>query len=77
MGYGGKMAIHPSQLETINRVFSPSREEIAFAKKVVHEFEAAEKAGSAAIVVDGVFVDYPVVHRARQTVEAAREYGLT
>ncbi|MBV8150721.1 MAG: CoA ester lyase [Candidatus Eremiobacteraeota bacterium] len=76
MGYGGKMAIHPSQLETINRVFSPSRADIELAQKICDAFAAAEKSGAAAIVVDGIFVDYPVVYRARQTLESAKDYGL-
>ena len=65
MGYQGKLVIHPKQLEIVNRTFSPTPEELAFARKVCEAFEAAEAAGSSALVVDGVFVDYPVVHRAR------------
>jgi citrate lyase subunit beta/citryl-CoA lyase len=65
MGFGGKMTIHPKQLEIVNRTFAPTAEEIAFARKVCDAFDAAEAAGSSAIVVDGAFVDYPVVHRAR------------
>lgn len=65
MGFQGKMSIHPKQLEVINRTYSPTAEELAFARKVSDAFAAAEQAGSSALVVDGVFVDYPVAYRAR------------
>jgi citrate lyase subunit beta/citryl-CoA lyase len=65
MGFGGKMTIHPKQLEIVNHTFTPTSEEIAYARKVCEAFDAAEAGGSSAIVVDGAFVDYPVVHRAR------------
>lgn len=76
MGYQGKMTIHPKQLEVVNRTFSPSPEEVAFAKKVCDAFDAAEASGSSAIVVDGKFVDYPVVFRARSLLETAERMGL-
>ena len=71
LGFQGKMTIHPKQLEIVNRTFSPTPDEIAFAKKVCEAFDAAEAAGSSALVVDGVFVDYPVVHRARAILRGA------
>lgn len=71
LGFQGKMTIHPKQLEIVNRTFSPTPDEIVFAKKVCEAFDAAEAAGSSALVVDGVFVDYPVVHRARAILRGA------
>lgn len=75
MGYQGKMTIHPKQLEIVNRIFSPTPEELAFARKVCAAFDAAEAAGSSALVVDGVFVDYPVVYRARALLRGAQRAG--
>ncbi|MGH7661735.1 MAG: HpcH/HpaI aldolase/citrate lyase family protein [Vulcanimicrobiaceae bacterium] len=71
MGFGGKLTIHPKQLELVNRTFAPTAQEIAFARKVCDAFDAAEAAGSTAIVVDGAFVDYPVVYRARAVLRGA------
>lgn len=71
MGFGGKLTIHPKQLEIVNRTFAPTEEEIAFARKVCDAFDAAEAAGSSAIVVDGAFIDYPVAHRARSLLRDA------
>ena len=67
LGFQGKMCIHPDQVAPVNRAFTPSDEEAAKAEKVVAAFEQAEAAGSASIVVDGFFVDYPVVDQARRT----------
>lgn len=76
LGYQGKMTIHPKQLEIVNRIFSPSPEEIATAQKVCKAFDAAEAAGSSAFVLDGVFIDYPVAYRARKILETAQRMGL-
>lgn len=76
MGYQGKLVIHPSHLEIVNRTFSPTADEIAVAKKMCAAFDAAENAGSAAIVVDGVFVDYPIAYNARRVLDAATRLGL-
>jgi citrate lyase subunit beta/citryl-CoA lyase len=64
----------------VNRIFAPDAEETAFARKVITAFAEAESVGSASIVVDGVFVDYPIVNKARRIVAladviAAREIG--
>jgi citrate lyase subunit beta / citryl-CoA lyase len=66
IGFGGRVAIYPPQIAPINRVFSEiSLEELTMARKIVAAFEAAESDGSAAIQVDGRFVDYPVYRRAQ------------
>lgn len=69
LGFQGKMCIHPDQVAAVNRAFTPSDEEVAKAEKIVAAFEKAEAAGSASIVVDGFFVDYPVVDHARRTLK--------
>ena len=71
LGFGGKLCIHPSQLAAVNRTYSPTAEQVAFAQKVCAAFEAAERDGIAAIVVDGTFVDYPVVQKAYRVLKAA------
>ena len=69
LGFGGKMVIHPCQIEMVNQVFSPSEAELAWAQKVVEAFDGAEAEGRSAIQVDGKFIDYAVVARARQLLE--------
>ena len=45
------------------------RAEVEWSRKVVQAFEAAEKAGSASIQLEGKFIDYPIVYRARRVLE--------
>jgi len=71
LGFQGKLCIHPNQIEPVNRIFSPTDEEIAWAEKVVSAFAEAEKKGSAAIQVDGKFIDYPVVERSKRILKLA------
>jgi len=71
LGFGGKMVIHPCQIEKINQIFSPSEAELAWAQKVVQAFEAAEADGRSSIQIDGKFIDYAVVASARQLLEGA------
>jgi len=70
MGFQGKMCIHPNQIPVVNRVFTPTNAEIDFAERVVAAFARAEKEGSAAIQLDGKFIDYPIVYRAQRTLDA-------
>jgi citrate lyase subunit beta/citryl-CoA lyase len=63
LGFGGKSAIHPSQLPIIHTAFSSSEDELAWARKVVNIF--AESGGAAVQLPDGEFVDLPVAERAR------------
>jgi citrate lyase subunit beta/citryl-CoA lyase len=66
LGFQGKMCIHPDQIAIVNRVFTPTDDEVAFAERVAAAFAKAEAAGSAAIQLDGKFIDYPIVYRAQR-----------
>jgi citrate lyase subunit beta/citryl-CoA lyase len=68
-GFQGKMCIHPDQIPIVNRVFTPSDAEIAFAERVAAAFAKAEAEGSAAIQLDGKFIDYPIVYRAQRVLQ--------
>lgn len=72
LGFQGKLCIHPSQIDATNAAFMPSAEEVQRAQAIVSSFEAAKEGGSVAIRVDGNFVDYPVVERARRLLSAAQ-----
>lgn len=72
LGFTGKAAIHPGQIEWIHRAFVPEASEIARAKRIVEAAKAAEAEGKAVVSVDGKMVDAPVVRRALQTLEMAR-----
>jgi citrate lyase subunit beta/citryl-CoA lyase len=68
-GFQGKMCIHPDQITVVNRVFTPSDAEVAFAERVTAAFAKAEAEGSAAIQLDGKFIDYPIVYRAQRVLQ--------
>lgn len=65
LGFQGKLVIHPAQIEPVNRIFTPTPEEIDYARKVVAAFDRAEGSGTAVIQLDGKMVEYPVYRRAR------------
>lgn len=77
-GFTGRIAIHPAQVEPINRAFTPSAEDVAFARRIVAAFDAQPGVGT--IGLDGKMIDMPHLKQARQVLAlheayAAREKG--
>jgi citrate lyase subunit beta/citryl-CoA lyase len=68
LGYRGKFAIHPKQLDVINREFSPSESELAFAQRIMEAFNRPENVNAGVITVDGKMIDAPILERARRLV---------
>lgn len=66
MGFYGKMAIHPKQINIINSVFSYSQDQIRNAELIVKRFEDALNEGVASINVNGKMIDYPVYKQAKE-----------
>jgi citrate lyase subunit beta / citryl-CoA lyase len=75
MGFTGKITIHPSQIEVVNEIFTPSAEEIAESKALLEAFEENQKAGKMAFSFKGQMVDVPHLTRARTILERARLAG--
>lgn len=71
LGFQGKLCIHPDQIGPINEAFTPSDDDIALAQRYVAAFDEAESRGSVSIQVDGYFIDYPIVEKARRTIRIA------
>lgn len=71
LGFSGKLAIHPKQIPAIISTFSPTPEEVAYARRVVEAFDAAQAAGLAAVSLDGKMIDIPIAERYRRILEAA------
>ena len=76
LGFSGMSLIHPSQIDPINRVFSPAPEEIEYAEQVVKAFEEAAARGDGSISFGGQLIDRPIVERARRTLELAQQLGI-
>ena len=73
LGFDGKGAIHPSQVDIINEIFSPTPDEIEYAKKVIAAFEEAKSRGDGVIAIGRKMIDVPVVARAQRILEMAEK----
>ncbi|NCQ63774.1 MAG: CoA ester lyase, partial [Alphaproteobacteria bacterium] len=69
LGFRGMMAIHPAQIEPINRAFTPSEDELARARRIVALFEG--NPGSGALQLDGEMIDIPHLKQAHTLIELA------
>jgi len=72
LGYVGRTVIHPKQIAPVRAAYAVSAAEVAYYEKVVSEFAAVEKTGTAAITIDGKLVDYAMYQRARRVLELAK-----
>jgi citrate lyase subunit beta / citryl-CoA lyase len=71
LGFQGKVALHPRQMPIVTAAFAPGERELARAREVDEAFRAAEAAGVSSLkLADGTFVDYAVVARARDLLDA-------
>ena len=75
LGYDGKMAIHPDQVEIINEAFSPPPEDVEWAERVLKAAEAAERAGRGVVRVDDEMIDAPLIARAEAILERHEAVG--
>jgi citrate lyase subunit beta/citryl-CoA lyase len=75
LGYDGKLAIHPAQVDPINEAFTPDPERIEWARRVLDAYGEAEKDGRAVFAVDGEMIDAPLLAQAERIRERARAAG--
>ncbi len=72
LGFGGKLCIHPGQLEVVNRVFAPSEAELELARRVLEAYEQGLHEGRGAVELDGKMIDMPIVRQAERLLGKAR-----
>jgi citrate lyase subunit beta/citryl-CoA lyase len=70
-GFSGMLAIHPAQVDVINRAFMPSAEEIEYAERIIALF--AENPGAGTLGLDGAMIDRPHHVQAERLLELARK----
>jgi citrate lyase subunit beta / citryl-CoA lyase len=58
LGFKGKMITHPRHVETVNKVFSPSPDDIVFSRRMVEAYKDASAQGKGTAVLDGKMIDY-------------------
>jgi citrate lyase subunit beta/citryl-CoA lyase len=67
-GFDGAGCIHPGQVKIVNEEYTPSGEEVAYARKVIQMDQEARAAGRGSFQIDGKMIDIPVVVRAERLV---------
>jgi citrate lyase beta subunit len=77
MGYTGKLAIHPRQVEPIQRIFTPTADEIDAAQRLIAAFETHQAAGTGVFQFEGRMAEMPMVRAAQQVIARARAAGLS
>ena len=76
LGFSGMSLIHPGQIDTINQIFGPTADEVAYCQKVIEAFDAAIARGDGSIAFGGQLIDLPIVERAKRTVAFAAKLGV-
>lgn len=71
LGFAGALAIHPAQVAIFNEAFSPSAQELAWARRVVAAENDAATRGLSAFSLNGKMIDPPVVRRAHEILALA------
>ncbi|MGC4251015.1 MAG: CoA ester lyase [Sphingobium sp.] len=75
LGMNGELALHPTNVEIINEVYSPTEDDVAFYKGMIAALEEAEANGRASVIYDGEHIDIAHVKTARDIIELAKLYG--
>ncbi|KAF7542704.1 hypothetical protein G7Z17_g11346 [Cylindrodendrum hubeiense] len=73
LGFNGKQCIHPSQVETVQRMFAPDQQEVEWAVRVSIANEKADALGRGAWTLDGKMIDAPVVGKANAVIAKAEQ----
>ena len=73
LGYEGKWAIHPSQIELANTLFGPSDAEVTKAKRIIEAMEQAHREGKGAVTLDGRLIDLASIKQAEVMVKKAEQ----
>ena len=75
LGYEGKWAIHPSQIELANQVYTPSEAEVTRARRIMQAMDEAAKAGKGAVSLDGRMIDIASIRMAEALLAKAAQIG--
>ena len=76
LGFTGKWAIHPNQIALANEVFSPTRAEIDYARRLDAAYTEAQAQGLGAVAFEGKMVDVAIVRSVRNTLQKADLIGM-
>lgn len=76
LGFVGKWAIHPGQIDVANQVYAPSQEEVDYARKLDALYREAQEQGLGAVVYEGRMIDVALVRNAKVVIEKAELIGM-
>jgi citrate lyase subunit beta/citryl-CoA lyase len=71
LGFKGKLVIHPTHIDIVNKVFTPSSEEVQYARRIVEAYDSAVKRGLGAASLDGRMIDYATYEMAKSLLSFA------
>ena len=72
LGFTGKGSIHPKQISALNEVFTPTKDQISRARRIINEFEAAN---TGLVVIDGKLIEKPVMREMYRIISIADRLG--
>jgi citrate lyase beta subunit len=75
LGFDGKWCIHPAQVPVVNEVFSPTDDQLAWARRIADAYDAAAEAGVGAVTAEGRMIDAATVKLAQSVLTLARRAG--
>jgi malyl-CoA/(S)-citramalyl-CoA lyase len=75
LGFEGKWAIHPSQIELANRVYTPAEAEVTKARRIMDAMTQAAKEGKGAVSLDGRLIDIASIRMAQALIAKADSIG--
>ena len=67
-GFSGATCVHPGLVQALNEAFTPSADDVAYARKLIAADEKAAAEGRGSFTVDGKMIDVPVIDRARRLI---------
>jgi citrate lyase subunit beta/citryl-CoA lyase len=73
MGFTGKLIVHPRHVNPVNQIFSPTKEEVEFAKRVIEVYEEVKAKGLGATTIGGRMIDYGSYRRACNLISIAEK----
>jgi citrate lyase subunit beta/citryl-CoA lyase len=76
LGMSAISIIHPNQIDIANAAFTPAKEDIDYARDVLKAFDDARAKGQGAVAFRGQLLDFPIVDRARMTIDLAKSLGV-
>lgn len=76
MGFDGKSLVNPRQIPIVHKIFTPSRKDIIWAEKVVHEIDTKKAQGIGVFCVDGKMLDIAFYDGAMRTLQLAKAAGV-